>query len=345
MSLVLGIETSCDDTAAALVDQKGVVRGSLFANQDTLHAPFGGVVPEMASRRHTEQLLPLIDRLFSECSVNWDDISGIAVTSRPGLIGSLLVGVVAAKTLALSKKKKLIGVNHIEGHLLAPLLEDDEYRAPSGFGFPYIGLAVSGGHTHLFLVKTVGEYELLGHTRDDAAGEAFDKFAKLVGLGFPGGAKVDRHAVDGNPKAFKFPRGLLREDSLEFSFSGLKAAALRELEGRTKEDIQARLPDLCASYQEAVVDVLIDRLEKACALYPDVSSIAITGGVSANSRLRERTLELATRLEKVAAIPPLRYCTDNAAMIALAGMMHLWEGEASSQDLSPSARSLDSDFR
>lgn len=344
MTFVLGIETSCDDTAVALVDEKGVVRSSLFANQDELHAPYGGVVPEMASRRHTEQLLPLIERLLAESATTWDRILGIAVTSRPGLIGSLLVGVVTAKTLALAKKKKLIGVNHIEGHLLAPLLSDESYQPPAGFDFPFLGLAVSGGHTHLFRVGGVGDYRLLGQTRDDAAGEAFDKFAKFVGLGFPGGAKVDGLARSGNPKAFNFPRGLIKEDSLDFSFSGLKTAAMRELENVSAAEIQTHLQDLCASFQVAVVDVLIAKLERAVVQNPNVRSIAITGGVSANSLLRERTLELAVRRGKIAAIPPTRYCTDNAAMIALAGLLHFQKNEFSTQELSPKARSLETDF-
>jgi N6-L-threonylcarbamoyladenine synthase len=204
--IVLGIETSCDDTAVALVDSTGQVLASLNANQNTFHAPFGGVVPEVASRQHTEQLLPLLDQLFRQAGVSWNEVDGIAVTSRPGLIGSLLVGVVSAKTLALAKKKKLIGINHIEGHLLAPFLRDATYQPPQGFGVPFIGLAVSGGHTHLFLVEGPGRARLIGKTRDDAAGEAFDKFAKVIGLGFPGGVRVDQESKKGNPKAFKFPR-------------------------------------------------------------------------------------------------------------------------------------------
>lgn len=344
-SYVLGVETSCDDTAVALVNDQGEVRASLFANQDALHAPFGGVVPEVASRRHTEQLLPLIDKIFTETKIGWEDIAGIAVTSRPGLIGSLLVGVVTAKTLALSKQKKLIGVNHIEGHLLAPFLVDETYRAPAGFGFPYLGLAVSGGHTHLFLVSGVGNYQLLGRTRDDAAGEAFDKFAKQVGLGFPGGARVDKMAKTGNPKAFKFPRGLIKEDNLDLSFSGLKTAVMRELKDLAPAEIQARLPDLCASFQAAVVDALIAKLDVAHRHHPEILSVAITGGVSANSGLREQTLDWASKRGMTAAIPPLRYCTDNAAMIALAGLLHFKKNEHSGQDLSPSAQSLGSDFR
>lgn len=343
-SLILGIETSCDDTAVALVDETGRVIGSISAHQNTLHAPFGGVVPEMASRRHTEQLLPLLEELLGQTKSTWNEIAGIAVTSRPGLIGSLLVGVVAAKTLALAKKKKFIGVNHIEGHLLAPFLHDETYSPPGEFGFPYIGLAVSGGHTHLFLVESITKKTLLGKTRDDAAGEAFDKFAKLVGLGFPGGVRVDQEARKGNPKAFAFPRALIKEDNLDLSFSGLKTAAQRELATLSVEQVMARRADLAASFQEAIVDVLIAKLDKALSLHPEVRSVTITGGVSANSRLRAQAEVWAKKRGRVLALPPLRFCTDNAAMIAMAGLQHLKNGEESAQDLSPSASSVAGDF-
>lgn len=343
-NLILGIETSCDDTAVALVDPTGRVIGSISAHQNTLHAPFGGVVPEMASRRHTEQLLPLLEELFQQTGVSWSDVEGISVTSRPGLIGSLLVGVVAAKSLALAKKKKFIGVNHIEGHLLAPFLRDDTYHPPKEFGFPYVGLAVSGGHTHLFLVESVTTKRLLGKTRDDAAGEAFDKFAKLVGLGFPGGIRVDEEAKKGNPKAFSFPRALIKEDNLDLSFSGLKTAAQRELAKMSVEEVINRRPDLSASFQQAIVDVLIAKLDKAAALHPHVRSVTITGGVSANSQLREQAEAWAKKKNRILALPPLRFCTDNAAMIAMAGLQHFKNGEQSGQDLSPSAQSVCGDF-
>jgi N6-L-threonylcarbamoyladenine synthase len=344
-SYILGIETSCDDTAVALVAQDGRVKGSLFAHQNASHAPFGGVVPEVASRRHTEELLPLLERLFIETSTSWQDVAAIAVTSRPGLIGSLLVGVVVGKTLSLAKKIPLIGVNHIEGHLLAPFLKDDDYEAPTGFGFPFIGLAVSGGHTHLFLIEEIADYHLLGQTRDDAAGEAFDKFAKLAGLGFPGGVRVDKTAVGGDPKAFAFPRAFIKDNSLEFSFSGLKTAAQRELAKMSKSEIAERLPDLCASYQAAIVDVLIAKLDLAAELYPRVKSFAITGGVSANSALRLQAEQWAEKKNRILALPPLRYCTDNAAMIARAGVFHFKNKNFSDQGLSPSSQSLQGDFQ
>lgn len=341
--MILGIETSCDDTAAALVDGQGVVLASVSANQDTLHRPFGGVVPEVASRQHSENLLPLVDQVLQRSGKSWDEVRAVAVTSRPGLIGSLLVGVVTAKTLALARGIDLVDVNHIEGHLLAPLLRDQEYAPPAPFGFPYLGLAVSGGHTHLFEVRGPGQYKLLGQTIDDAAGEAFDKFAKMIGLGFPGGVKVDGLAKSGNPKAYKFPRGLIHEENFNFSFSGLKTAALRAIEGMSAEERQARQADLCASYQEAIVDVLVEKLTRA-AKATGLKYWTITGGVSANSGLRERAQQAAQKAGACLALPPLRYCTDNAAMIAFAGLLKWKAGHRAQQDLSPSASSLAGDW-
>lgn len=340
---VLGIETSCDDTSVALIDITGFVHAQISANQDAQHRPFGGVVPEVASRQHTENLIPLIDRLFSQTKANWSDLDAIAVTSRPGLIGSLLVGVVTAKALSLAKGIPLIDVNHIEGHLLAPLLKDSTYAPPVDFGFPYLGLAVSGGHTHLFEVSAPGKYRLLGKTIDDAAGEAFDKFAKMMHLGFPGGVAVDRLAASGNPTAFKFPRPLIHEDHLDFSFSGLKTAALRELEKMTSEEREAHKADLAASFQAAIVDVLVTKLMKA-AQQTGLSRWAITGGVSANSGLREKMQQLATQHKAVLALPPLKYCTDNAGMIALAGLLKFKDGYQAGPELSPSASSLAKDW-
>lgn len=340
---ILAIETSCDDTSVALLDWEGVVVHVLSANQDDAHRPFGGVVPEVASRNHTETLLPLIDLCLEKAKVSMDQIKGVAVTSRPGLIGSLLVGVVTAKTLSLAKNIPVIGVNHIEGHLLAALLKDSSYGPPENFSFPYLGLAVSGGHTHLFHVHKSARYELLGLTVDDAAGEAFDKFAKLIGLGFPGGVRVDQMARGGDPQAFAFPRGLLHEDNLNFSFSGLKTAGARAWAALGEEEKKTRLSDLCASYQEAIVEVLVGKLARA-ARKTGLKNWTITGGVSANSRLRARALECATQMGATLALPPLRYCTDNAAMIGLAGLLHLKQGEFSTQSLSPSAQALPQDY-
>lgn len=341
--MILAIETSCDDTSVAVLDGEGQVRALTSAHQDDSHRPFGGVVPEVASRRHTENLLPIVEKVLAQAQVSWRDIQGIAVTSRPGLIGSLLVGVVTAKTLSLVNGVPYVGVNHIEGHLLAPLLRDSAYGPPAGFDFPYLGLAVSGGHTHLFHCEAPGRYHLLGQTVDDAAGEAFDKFAKMMGLGFPGGVRVDQGAVGGDVKAFKFPRGLRHEDSLNFSFSGLKTAALRTLETLSADEREAHKADLCASYQEAIVEVLVEKLERAGRLHK-LKNWAITGGVSANSRLRARAAEVARGVGATLALPPLRYCTDNAAMIGLAGLYKLRAGVSSAQDLSPSPSSLPDDW-
>lgn len=342
--MILGIETSCDDTSVAVLTLDGEVKALLSANQDAAHRPFGGVVPEVASRQHTETLLPLIDQALRHAQIEWPQVTGIAVTSRPGLIGSLLVGVVTAKTLALARNIPFIGVNHIEGHLLAPLLKDQTYNPPPSFTFPYLGLAVSGGHTHLFHCQAPGRYHLLGHTVDDAAGEAFDKFAKMLKLGFPGGVEVDRLAQHGNARAFAFPRALLHDDTLNFSFSGLKTAGLRAIEGlKDPAQIESQKADLAASYQEAIVEVLVEKLKKA-AQKTGLKNWTITGGVSANSGLRARAAQTAQQSGATLALPPLRYCTDNAAMIALAGLHRLRNRESSPQDLSPSAHALASDW-
>lgn len=341
--MILGLETSCDDTSVAVLDGEGRVRSLVSVNQDSAHRPFGGVVPEVASRAHTENVLPLVERALSVAGVGLSAVTAVAVTSRPGLIGSLLVGVVTAKTLSLVRGWKLIDVNHIEGHLLAALLRDDGYAPPAGFDFPFLGLAVSGGHTHLFEVLAPGRYRLLGRTIDDAAGEAFDKFAKMMGLGFPGGVRVDELARTGNPSAFKFPRGLLHEDNLNFSFSGLKTAGLRQIAAMSVGERETRKADLCASYQAAIVEVLIAKLEKA-ARATGLERWTVTGGVSANSGLRAAAEASAHKAGAVLALPPLRYCTDNAAMIALAGLLKLRRGIIATQELSPSASSLPSDW-
>lgn len=340
---VLAIETSCDDTSVAIVNREGFVEACCSANQDLVHAPFGGVVPEVASRSHTENLLPLVETTFKQAGRRWSEIQGIVVTSRPGLMGSLMVGVVTAKTLAMAKGLPWIAVNHIEGHLLAPFLRDAKHSPPEGFGFPYLALAISGGHTHLFMAEQPGRYRLLGQTLDDAAGEAFDKFAKLVGLGYPGGVLVDREALTGDPNKFPFPRALIKEGNLSFSFSGLKTSAQRLLETMTEDQRRQSLADLCASFQEAIVDVLLAKFERA-ALDHGVTCVALTGGVSANSRLRARVEDLAEQHAWVLALPPPRYCTDNAAMIGLAGLRRLERGERSAFDVGPSPSSAAADF-
>ncbi len=341
---VLAIETSCDDTSVAVVGGDGQVFAVVSADQDLQHQPFGGVVPEIASRNHTLQVLPLVDQCLSSCRLRFKDIDGIAVTSRPGLVGSLIVGVVCAKTLAWNYNLPVVGVNHLEGHLLAPFLRDESYQPPLGFGFPFVGLAVSGGHTQLYLVKGVGEYEVLGKTLDDAAGEAFDKFAKLVGLGFPGGVAVDQKASSGDSTKYSFPRALKNDGTLSYSFSGLKTSAQKVIQQMSGDQLQQALPDLCASYQEAIVEALMHKLNLAVD-QQGVSRAIVTGGVSANTRLRKAVQDWAEKKGIQTVVPPLRYCTDNAAMIGYAGILRLNRGEISGHELTPSPRSYEEDFR
>jgi N6-L-threonylcarbamoyladenine synthase len=349
---VLAIETSCDDTSVAVVGHDGYVFEVISANQNAAHEIFGGVVPEIACRNHTHNLLPLVDECLRRAGFELDGVDGIAVTSRPGLIGALMVGLVTAKTLALALDKPFIGVNHLEGHLLAPFLRDKDYAPPADFGYPYVGLAISGGHTSLYRVEGLGEYRVMGQTIDDAAGEAFDKFGKMVGLGFPGGVRVDRFSTEGRRDRFQFPRAMLKDERFNFSFSGLKAAAQRTLEGlsgQEQEELdqnlhEAAVPsavsqsgvlaDLCASFQEAVVDVLMERLSRAVKS-EGLRRAVLTGGVSANSRLRERASAWAAEEGVQLVVPPLRYCTDNAAMIGYAGVLRLNRGEVSPQSMGP----------
>jgi len=355
---VLAIETSCDDTSVAIVRRDGFVIGVHSAHQNAVHEIFGGIVPEIACRNHTHGLLPLVEACLARAGLSLDEVDGFAVTSRPGLIGSLMVGLVTAKTLALATGKPFIGVNHLEGHLLAPFLSDEEYAPPAGFEYPYVALAISGGHTSLYRIEGLGEYRVLGRTVDDAAGEAFDKFGKMIGLGFPGGVRVDRHARQGRVDRFQFPRAMIREEHFNFSFSGLKTAAhrvLENLDAETKvelaEDVALALPpplsaepqtqtrpgvlaDLCAGFQEAIVDVLLERLSRAARI-EGVSRAVLTGGVSANTRLRERAREWSEAAGVQLVVPPIRYCTDNAAMIGYAGILRLNRGEVSPQSLGP----------
>lgn len=336
--MYLGIETSCDDTSCAILDENYFVRSMVSANQDVLHRPFGGIVPEIASRNHTLVLLPLLDEALNQAHIKIQDIKGIAVTNRPGLLGSLLVGVVTAKTLSLSHKIPFIGVHHIEGHIMAPFVSDANYQQPQNWTFPFLSLVVSGGHTSLYLVHEFMKYELLGSTIDDAAGEAYDKFAKMLGLPYPGGVHIDKLSQSGSTDAYHFPRALIHEEGFNFSFSGLKTAAQNLLNKMSAEEKQQSINHLCASYQKAITDVLVDRMKKAIAKY-NVKSISVTGGVSANSYLRSEMEALAKSCGAQFAVPPLRYCTDNAAMITRAGMERLKRGEKSALDLKVLARS------
>lgn len=340
---VLSVETSCDDTSVAIVEHNGFVIQQVSASQDLEHTKFGGVVPEIASRNHSMALLPLIDEVLKKSRLSWGDIDGFAVTSRPGLIGSLIVGLMTIKALSQSLQKPFIGVNHLEGHLLAPFLKDDQYAPPIDFGYPYVALAVSGGHSSIYHVTGLSQYQIVGTTKDDAAGEAFDKFAKMIGLGYPGGVLVDRASQGGDTARYSFPRSLIDDGSLMMSFSGLKSAAHRLLQSLSAEEIQNNQKDLCASFQEAIVDVLITKIKLAAKIH-QTKKIVITGGVSANSRLRQQCEKLKEKGYTV-VIPPLRYCTDNAAMIGYVGIQKLNLGQMDGLEVGPSSASYENDFK
>ncbi len=315
--LTLGIESSCDDTAIAILDDDDIVV-SLRSGQDDIHTLFGGVVPELASREHLRAIQPLFDAALKQARYTLDDIELIAATQGPGLVGSLLVGFSYAKALACVKNIPLVGVDHIAGHLLSVFLQKEK-RPPA---FPYLSLLVSGGNTALYLVKSFTEFECLGRTRDDAAGEAFDKVAKLLGLPYPGGPEVAKLAERGSKDAFFFPRSWL-DNSLDFSFSGLKTAVRNQVNQlEQKKDVLPSLPmeDICASFQEAVIEVLSKKTIQAAKQH-HIKDIAIGGGVSANSALRQRLADCCTREGCQFYAPQPQFCTDNAAMIAFAGKM------------------------
>jgi len=324
--LVLGIETSCDETSSALVADGKVVLSNVIATQMDLLNKYGGVVPGIAARRHTELIGYVINEAVESAGKTLADVEAIAVTARQGLIGCLLVGVAAAKTLSYSLKKPLIGLHHIEGHIFANLLSNPQIP------MPHLCLTVSGGHTMLLHVKDYCQYELLGTTLDDAAGEAFDKIAKFLGLGFPGGPVIDKLSIQGNAKAFRFPRPLMRAGNLDFSFSGLKTSVINAFKNKIANDEKLPIEDIAASFQEAVVDVLVAKTINA-ALEWKVSAISVTGGVSANSRLREVFLYTCRRHGINVFFPKLSLCTDNAAMIAAAGYARLKKGEVADLNL------------
>jgi N6-L-threonylcarbamoyladenine synthase len=335
---VLGIETSCDETSAAVVRD-----GKLLSNVTTVqlvHARFGGVVPELASRAHQKLIVPSVNEALAKASVSKNQVDAVAAVYGPGLIGSILVGLSFGKAMAFGLGIPFIGVNHMEGHVFSNLIEDPKP------GFPFLNLTVSGGHTQLVLVKKRFEYQILGETIDDAAGEAFDKVAKMLGIGYPGGPLIDKYASAGNPNAVDFPRPLLGEESLEFSFSGLKTSVLYYLKrsGFKKEEQSqngAFVADVCASFRAAVVDVLVHKLFRAAEKY-QVNDIAIAGGVSANSELRRRAAETAQKKRLRLFLPKFEYCTDNGAMIATVGYHRMLEGLQSDLELTAEpALSLD----
>lgn len=327
--VVLGIESSCDETAAAVVRDGRVMLSNVIASQVDVHAQYGGVVPEVASRKHIEAIAPVIVQALGDAQLTLAEIEGIAVTRGPGLIGSLLVGLSAAKAIAFARRIPLVGVNHLEGHVAAVFLTDTQPP------FPFVALVVSGGHTTIYLVEGFQRFVVLGQTRDDAAGEAFDKAAKLLELGYPGGVVIDRLAKQGNHDAFPFPRGM--RDSVDFSFSGLKTSLLMRLRKRGSPFTAEELPDVVASYQEAIVDVLVEKTLRA-AERNSISRIVICGGVAANSRLRERFRSDASRSGIDIFIPPPSLCTDNAAMIAVMGGHLLQGGQRDGFDLNAVSR-------
>lgn len=310
--LVLGIESSCDETAVALVRGDGTIVAQAIASQEAEHAPYGGVVPEIAARAHAERLAPMLEKVMGEAGVALGEVDAIAATAGPGLIGGVMVGLVSAKALAMASGKPLLAVNHLEGHALSPRLAD------RGLAFPYLLLLVSGGHCQILGVEGVGRYRRLATTIDDALGEAFDKTAKLLGLGYPGGPAVERLALQGNPEAVPLPRPLKGSPEPHFSFAGLKSAVLRAVESGAHADA-----DIAASFQQAAVECLIDRLERALGTAGPFPALVVAGGVAANRTVRGALETLAAKHAMRFTAPPLQLCTDNAAMIAWAGCERL----------------------
>ncbi len=329
--LVLGIDTSCDDTSASVVKDGRYALSNVVHSQVELHHPHGGVVPELASREHLRNITPVVNEALLNADVSLDQIDGIAVTIGPGLIGSLLVGLCFVKAISYTKDIPFIGINHLEGHILSIFLEE---RVPD---FPFIALTVSGGHTCLYAVYDFGKYKLLGKTLDDAAGEAFDKVAKVLGLGYPGGIEIEKMAKDGDPRKIRFPRAYISKDSLDFSFSGVKTAVslfLKKWKADSSMQKDISISDISASFQDAVIDVLIEKIKRALRIV-HTKEVVVAGGVACNKRLRQRLID---ELHSVNIyFPRPQFCTDNGAMIAVAGYHRLKKGQRS--DLYTDARS------
>ena len=323
--LLLAIESSCDETAAAVLQDGINLLSSVVDSQIEVHSPYGGVVPELASRRHIQTIYQVVDQALQQAAISVDQLDAIAVTQRPGLVGSLLIGMSFAKSIAHVKNIPCIGVDHMAGHLLSVFLGDDHP------GFPYIALVASGGHSSLYLADDPLSYKQIGQTRDDAAGEAFDKVAKLLGLAYPGGPVIAEKAEAGNPEAISFPRAWLDSDSqLDFSFSGLKTAVVNYVNRASQKGEELNIPDICASFQEAVVDVLVEKAITA-AKKSGVAQIVLAGGVGANQRLREHLTKRGHDENIAVFLPPRHFCTDNAAMIAIAGY-HLFKSNQFESD-------------
>ena len=324
--ITLGIETSCDETAVAIVENGFTLRTNLIARQEHLHERFGGVVPEVAARAHVEALNPLLAQALDETGLDHGDLDGVAVTVGPGLVGALLVGMAAAKAVSLATRKPLVGVNHLEAHYWANFLEHGKPEPP------YVTLIVSGGHTMLVHVPELFRHQVLGQTLDDAAGEAFDKVARMLGLGFPGGPALDAAASTGDPNAIRFPRAMEDSGDLDFSMSGLKTAVLRYVKGERAAGRGIDVPDLAASFQEAIVDVQVTKTIEA-ARRTGVEHVLMGGGVVANTRLRERLVTDGASAGFEVLVPPLSLCTDNAAMVACLGAARLERGDRSGLDI------------
>jgi N6-L-threonylcarbamoyladenine synthase len=324
MRIVLGIESSCDETAAALVTEDRVILAQRIASQDDAHRPYGGVVPEIAARAHAERLTPLIEATLADAGMTLADVDAVAATAGPGLIGGVMVGLVTAKALAMAADKPLIAINHLEGHALSPRLAD------ASLAYPYLLLLVSGGHCQLLAVEGIGRYRRLATTIDDALGEAFDKTAKLLGLGYPGGPAVERLATQGNAKAVPLPRPLLGSPEPHFSFAGLKSAVMRAKQASDKNYNDA---DIAAAFQQAAIDCLIDRTRRALGRAGPVTALVVAGGVAANKAIRAALEALAAAHGLSFVAPPLALCTDNAAMIAWAGIERLAMGQSDSLDV------------
>ncbi len=331
MTYILGIDSSCDDTSASVVVDGSRILSNVVSSQAEIHEKYGGIVPELASRRHIEMIWPVVDEALKMASVRLETLSGVAVCQGPGLIGSLLVGCSFAKAVAYATGLPLIGVNHLEGHIFSVFLLE---QRPA---FPFLSLIVSGGHTSLIRVDAFGSYRELGRTRDDAAGEAYDKVAKLLGLGYPGGPLIDELAAKGDPESIPFPRALI-PGTYDFSFSGLKTA-VRNYTEKVSPDIssdRSLMQNVCASFQAAVVDVLIKKAEVAVKK-EGIKSVTLTGGVAANRQLRAAMKEMAERTGIELYVPPVALCTDNAAMIAAAGYLHFVRGDIAGLELNPRA--------